>query len=346
MSESSAESARTRASQRLLESVLAELGSVTHDQALPSGWATIEDLAQDQVVFKVNRGGGTEVYRGLRARDVQSEEGALARLNSPEILTQWQQLATSSFLTLATSHFAAWLTWTEPESDPDMTSAVAVPLPATADDLARALIEGDTLGNRSQIREWILAAEDVDFTDEQSDRLAPRLLELAGELRTSDDSEDEPAVSAAIRRGASMLRPGQASALLPLLEPGYPIETSLATLKMLGRIFEAQPPKSTDAYPRLARAVRVIGESLLNRYALAVTQSAAMAQLAIYALAAMASADAVETARTAERLGVSWFARRCAREIRRLDEAWEQRRVSAGAAPRRLLQQVLRELKA
>ena len=49
------------------------------------------------------------------------------------------------------------------------------------------------------------------------------------------------------------------------------------TVKMLGRIFEAQPPADVDQYPELAAEVRQIAESLLNRYAIASSQSAAMA---------------------------------------------------------------------
>ncbi len=197
-----------------------------------------------------------------------------------------------------------------------------------------------------RLRELILSAEDIAFTPEQSALLAPRLLDLAVQYRDINDQQDAPGVFSAIRTGASMLRPNEASRLLPLLEPGHPIETSLVALKMLGRIFEAQPPERPDQHTDLACEVRGIAESLLNRYAIASSQSAAMAQLAVCALAAMASNETLHIVRAVRRIGVSWFSQQTARELRELQNSWNARSVSVAPEVLGLLERAMNELMA
>jgi len=87
--------------------------------------------------------------------------------------------------------------------------------------------------------------------------------------------------------------PAHASELEPLLEPGHRIETCLVAVKMLGRMFESQPPSQTDQYPALAEKVNRIADALLNPYAVCSPESAALAQLSIFALAAMGSTQAL-----------------------------------------------------
>lgn len=214
----------------------------------------------------------------------------------------------------------------------------------TADDLADEilLIESETLSRR--LREIILLAEDTKFTLEQSSRLAPRLLELARQHRDSNDPQDGPVVLSAIRTGASMLRPAKAERLLPLLEPGHSIETSLVTLKMLGRVFEAQPPEDIDQHEPLANEVRNIAESLLNPWAIATSQSAAMAQLAVYTLAAMGSSHVVTSAQAIRELAVDWFTSRTVRKMSELKEFWQSRRSNVASAHRDLVSAALTEL--
>lgn len=214
----------------------------------------------------------------------------------------------------------------------------------TADDLTGEIlsIESETLPRR--LREIILLAEDIEFTLEQSAQLAPRLLELAEQHRDSNDPQDKAVVWSAIRTGASMLRPSEAERLLPLLEPGHPIETSLVTLKMLGRVFEVQPPDNIDQHEALANEARKIAESLLNPYAIANSQSAAMAQLAVYALAAMGSSQLATSARSIQQLAVDWFTRRTVRKLRELDEFWQSQRCNVASAHRDLVDRVLSEL--
>jgi hypothetical protein len=171
------------------------------------------------------------------------------------------------------------------------------------------------------------------------------LLGFAEKYRDSSDPQDEAAVWSAIRTGASMLRPQDANLLLPLLEPGHSIESSLVTVKMLGRIFEAQPPAEVDEHQEMANGVYPIAKSLVNPHAITASQTAAKAQLAIYALAAMASSRTEPIVEAVQKLGVTWFTRRTLRKLRDLSNTWTSRPTAVGKAPRQLLDKVLQVLK-
>lgn len=193
----------------------------------------------------------------------------------------------------------------------------------TCDQLADELLASN---EPVRLRELILLAEDTAFTPEQSGDLSPRLLDIAMRLRDGNDPLDTPVVWSAIRTGASMLRPQEADRLLPLLEQGHPVETSRVALKMLGRIFEAQPPKAADQYTRLADAVCEIADPLLNHYTITSSRSAAiMVQLSVYALAAMASNDTLRITGTIRELGVSWFTQQTSHDLRELQKHWSGR---------------------
>ena len=193
----------------------------------------------------------------------------------------------------------------------------------TCDQLTDELL---TSNEPARLRELIFLAEDTDFTEEESGDLSPRLFDIALRLRDGNDPLDTPVVWSAIRTGASMLRPEEAERLLPLLEQGHPVETSRVTLKMLGRIFEAQPPKAVDQYARLADAVCEIANPLLNHYTITSSRSAAvMVQLATYALAAMASKDTLRVAEEIRKLCVPWFMQQTCRDLRELRKHWSSR---------------------
>ena len=210
-----------------------------------------------------------------------------------------------------------------------------------SDQLASTIMQSAAETDMPRLRDMILTAEDTGFTVEQSEQLAPWLLNFAVRCRDNDDPQDEAAVWSAIRTGASMLPPQAANLLLPLLKPGHSIETSLVTVKMLGRIFEAQPPAEVDEYQNLANEALRIAESLLNRYAITVSQSAAMAQLAIYALAAMASSETQRVVETVQQLSVTWFTQQMLRELRELRTNWLSRPVPVADRPRQLLDRVI-----
>lgn len=214
----------------------------------------------------------------------------------------------------------------------------------TPDQLASAILQADVESDMPKLREMILAAEDTGFTVDQSNQLAPWLLNFAERHRDSNDPQDEAAVWSAIRTGASMLTPDAADGLRLLLEPGHSIETSLVTVKMLGRIFEAQPPAEVDQHEGLTTEVRQIADSLLNRYAITVSQSAAMAHLAIYALVAMADSNTQGVVEAVRGLGVAWFTRRMTRKLRELRDTWASRPTPVSDGPRGILDNALQTL--
>ena len=204
----------------------------------------------------------------------------------------------------------------------------------------------DVLLNRNdwtQLQELIQTAECTDFTPEQSKKLAPRLLQLA--IQHRDETGHKPvAIWSAIRTGASMLYPSQAHQLEPLFAPGSHVDTTMTSVKMLGRIFEAQPPKKKDQYQDLSDDMRYIANCLLNEYSIASSQCAALAQLSIYALAAMASSQTIDVVTTVKNLGISWFAQQMHFELKELRGYWSGNPRVAPDEPRKLLEQAIQVL--
>jgi len=334
-----------------------QLGGIVEDN---DDWnrahCLIKCVAQDQAIIRINRGRGIETYTGLlRGFDQDSQSEAVAVFATKAIEpVDWDAVlkAMNSQLTLAwhggdvRAKTIVNLDAPALTSKPDDEVSVDDENPAewTADRLAGELLELDAENDWPRLRELILVAEDTGFTHEQSAQLAPRLLGFAMQHRESNNPQDEPIVWSAIRTGASMLRPNEAHRLLPLLEPGHSIETSRVALKMLGRIFEAQPPDGVERYPALAKKVSEIAKSLLNRYVIASRQSAAMAQLAIYALAAMGSSSSLKVVALVRLLDVAWFTRQTGRDLRELRGYWDHLPSPVPTGPRDLLNQALQEL--
>ncbi len=211
--------------------------------------------------------------------------------------------------------------------------------------LTDALLDTDAAW--PDLRPLILQAEDTRFTPAQSEKVSPRLIALAEARCDSDNPQDAPVVYSAIRTGASMLRPEESDRLLPLVAPGHAIETSLVTVKMIGRIFEAQPPTTIDAFQAVVSEVdRILQpDALLNRYALAASpKSAAIALLAIYALAAMASTRLLAATTRVDQLGMGWFKRRATRKLRELRTIWNDVSDPGLDEPLKLLNQALDQL--
>lgn len=311
------------------------------------------------MIIRINRGSRVDTYRGLRLgidEDSQSDG-----IDTPLVLLTSEKL--HAVLDLVRQRIVEQINrdWESDESfaveEPMGFAAVEEQVGRreidtttndvsqwTSDQLTSAILHLGAESDMPRLREMILLAENTGFTVDQSKRLAPWLLSFAERRRDSSDPQDEAAVWSAIRTGASMLTPHDVNNLRPLLEPGHSIETSLVTVKMLGRIFEAQPPAEIDEHRDLADEVCQIAESLLNRYAITVSQSAAMAQLAIYALAAMASSETQRFVETIQQLGVTWFTQQTLRELRELRNIWANRLVPVAEQPRELLTKALQTL--
>lgn len=215
----------------------------------------------------------------------------------------------------------------------------------TSDQLTLAILDPDAESDMPHLRDMIFIAEDTDFSIEESETLAPWLLSFAERFRDSDDPQDEAPIWSAIRTGASMLRPDVANCLCPLLEPGHPIETSMVAVKMLGRIFAAQPAAEVDEYQDLANEAFEIADSLLNRHAIESSQTAAKAQLAIYALAAMASSKIDDVVKKVQELNTPWFTRQILHELGELASTWAGRAVPIADPPKNLLDKIIQALK-
>ncbi len=321
-----------------------------------------KDLAQDQKAFGIREDRSVRIYYGVRKgtdEDAQSESTAIGgshayeeylRVLSNALREKHARIEHSYGVLAYTWEMAGLVDVDVPEVEAAYDDGVCIPEPRaeewTSDRLADELLKLHGEEHWPRLRELILTAEDFGFTLDQSAQLAPRLLDLAVEYRDSNGQQDAPVVWSAVRTGASMLRPNEASRLLALLEPGHPIETGLVALKMLGRIFEAQPPERLDQYADLAGEVRGIAQSLLNRYAIASSESAAMAQLAVYTLAAMASNETLPMVQAVRGIGVSWFSQQTARELRELQSSWNARSVSVAPDVLGLLERAMSELQA
>lgn len=183
--------------------------------------------------------------------------------------------------------------------------------------------------DKTLLREFITLAEDMQFSTEQSARLAPLLLGFAETARRKTDRVyDSAIVNSAIRTGASMLCPNRAHLLLPFLGQGYYVDTTNVALKMLGRIFEAQPPEWPDQHTDIAERIWAETEKQMWRYRMLPpirdAHCDAHVQLAIYALAAMASEKVLGIVRIVRQAGISWFVEQALLDLSRLRDHWHK----------------------
>lgn len=170
--------------------------------------------------------------------------------------------------------------------------------------------------NTDELRDLILTAEDQDFTPEQSPLVSAFLLDYALQNRNSSDPVDVSGVLSAIRTGASMLRPREAWRLMPLLDDYYPIDTRVVALKMLGRIFKAQPPDGPDQHKGIADVVRRIAEWELEDWSEdPSSRLRATIQLAVYAIVAMKGSQAAGLIKRIGDLCPEWFVQQLEREL-------------------------------
>jgi hypothetical protein len=322
---------------------LAAGAEVTEKLGWYPGWYRIKYLAEDQAIIDVVRGHKVETYYGLRKSSGEDAQSDSAETDAREVdwLPIAELLVAKARAKLRTWQIEAVLSDYGEVDEVGHSEGETV---WAADQLVRQILELDPDHDRHQLREAIVRAEKVGFAPEDSARVAPRLLELAVYYRDSSDPEDRPVVWSAIRTGASMLRPEDAVRLLPLLEPGHPIETSTVTVKMIGRLFEAHPPADSNRFGDVEHELERITDSLLNRYAIAIPQSAAMAQLAVYALAAVGSSSTDALALRIRELAAGWFTHRTIYKLHELQEHWHRRAVEVPPAHRRLVERALEAL--
>jgi hypothetical protein len=176
-----------------------------------------------------------------------------------------------------------------------------------------------------RIYEMIFIAEDTGFSIEQSNILSLWLLNFAKKYRNgvnSNHDQNERAVWSAIRTGASMLTLDRLNDLIPLLEADYPVSTTLVTIKMIGRIFEAQPAKEIDQYEEMAKNIYNIVESIIDKKEVSYHREA-VAGLSVDALAGMGSSSIKQIIEKIIKNEERWFIQSCLRSLRGLRNEWE-----------------------
>jgi len=186
-----------------------------------------------------------------------------------------------------------------------------------------------------EIQDLIFKAEDSQFSKEQSRVLSEKLLLFAIKFRNSYDVQHKEMIHSAVRTGLSMLDhdsfEGCSHLLLSLLQPGYAVETFPVAVKMIGRIFEAQPPVEIDHYLLVSLNVSGIAKLFTNCYSVTISQNAANAYLSTKALAAMASSKVYDVMQDVARMRVDWYERRVRRGLCELRDAWNEK--STGVSP-------------
>lgn len=174
----------------------------------------------------------------------------------------------------------------------------------------------------------IFIAEDNDFSIEQSKILSPWLLNFAKKYRDGVDNNHDKnryAIWSAIRTGASMLTPDKVNNLISLLEIDHPIPTTLVSVKMVGRIFKAQPSKEIDQYKIMSKEIYNIAiKTLADKKSISYDREA-IAGLSVFTLAAMGSSSIKKIIAKIIKNEEKWFIQMCFRDLKELRHKWEGR---------------------
>jgi hypothetical protein len=203
----------------------------------------------------------------------------------------------------------------------------------TPDEIVDFLVNEGSEDQDELLRKFIILAEDTQFSVEQSKKLSSWLLNYALEHRNSQDQRDEAVVWSAIRTGASMLTPDEIGVLRPLLDPHSAINTTLVTVKMVGRIFEAQPyeDEPTSDIVMLSHEIYEIVQATINPYAITSPASGALGALSVYALVGMRSMRGTLAVDLVNKTNIKWFGEFVHKDICDLKEIWEEKKAPEGA---------------
>jgi hypothetical protein len=188
--------------------------------------------------------------------------------------------------------------------------------------------------------QFIVEAETLDFTGDQSASLTMLLRRFIDDRRESNVPSDLVAVASAIRKfvatagteeafdyAASLLR---ASGRSPL-----PLGLELEVTKMVVRKLTANPPASSESLPDLAARLNELSETYLNPRLLAREKHGAVALNAVIGLVLTRDRVANDVIGRVHGLGVAWFQQLVGRRASRLKTELEQR--SSGDRYRDLL---------
>ncbi|MFM9963720.1 MAG: hypothetical protein ACKV2Q_21130 [Planctomycetaceae bacterium] len=170
----------------------------------------------------------------------------------------------------------------------------------------------------------IYAAESVRFRDPGCRLQAVDvLLRNAASLRRSNDQGVAEVVWCAIHRIGSIIPIGRANELAAFLCPSDPIDTRLATLQAVVRIFEVAPPTVLKQFAELAERSVILAKKHWDPDVFAAGDNSAIAIEATVATAALADRRVLELVDLAANVGRSWVMGKLQRRFDELLRFWQ-----------------------
>jgi hypothetical protein len=198
---------------------------------------------------------------------------------------------------------------------------------ASADMNAAAQFVLSELGNPATPTNWrnalVFAADAVRFDSSESrETVCTKLLQIARSMRGSQAQHHRPVVLCAIQRAGSMIPCSRVDELEDFLAPSGAIDTRLAALQTIVRIFEAVPPDNASLIAGISDRAATLAEKRWDVDVFAVGEISALAIEGTITIAALGDSRLGRLLDDAKSLGKSWVTRKL---IRRLDEIREFR---------------------
>jgi hypothetical protein len=170
----------------------------------------------------------------------------------------------------------------------------------------------------------VFAAEGVHFPANRWAEVSNYLLTIATRLRFREDGP-EKVVWSALRRGASLLDPGQIGRLLPFLLPDGAVDTRAVALQCVERLFEPAPPATPPV--EVADRVALFAEKFLDPDVFTAGEPSLIARNAVAALAAIGDSRLRDAVVRIVALNRPWLTRRVRDELTHLSQEWRVRGV-------------------
>ncbi len=196
-----------------------------------------------------------------------------------------------------------------------------------AQQVLEALVDRST--DHARLRRLVIAAEAIEFSEEQDRKLIPALMRFIESFRDSNDWEDHIAVCAAIRTYVGAVRGEEIDTVSILLDPEHrtsaTLDVVLETLKMIRRKLTVNPPSATDSHPALSGHVERLAGAYLDPYVFPHGKHAAVAMNAVQALGGLASRRIADVIDQVNRLCPRWFRRQLRRRLGEQHAEWTTR---------------------
>lgn len=185
-------------------------------------------------------------------------------------------------------------------------------------------------------RKDVLAAEILDFQEDQTEELCALLHDFVLQYRNSNVAEDLIAVGSAVRKLVAYLPHESLGRLAELLDAGSRIpvslETELEITKTIVRKLTNQPPEKDDPEPELGERLQEIAQAYVNPRLLPREKYGATALNAVLGLALLRSPHFGETIEMVRACNAAWFTQLLCRRVARISD-YLRERVSAEEFP-------------